>query len=184
MIAKAIGTEDFIEHLKIDNYSKTDLMSASALDSSSANLPLEIESQSVYEKRYRRLCGQKPVENANIITVKRYEEVCPITGNSHLTLIIPLLDQQSIELAKKMACENVRVEEYEEYQVTDCGIDTDDLGKHVRFDKYTYVQLLSDTVTLDGVDENAKTMILVATKDSEFQTTKIESDNNETSKKK
>ena len=68
----------------------------------------------------------------------RLEHQCPKTGAKRTTILTPQPANNSIE-----------VEQFEEYTVTDSSCDTADLNKHVRFDNFTYVQLLSDTVSFD-----------------------------------
>ena len=41
------------------------------------------------------------------------------------------------------------MEQFEEYTATDAACDTADLNMHVNFENYTYVQLLSETVSFD-----------------------------------
>ena len=45
--------------------------------------------------------------------------------------------------------DSLSVEQFEDYTVTDSSVDTADLVKHVKFESFTYVQLLSDKVSMD-----------------------------------
>ena len=167
--SKSISTEDFIEHVNISEYTKNDLMSPSALDCYSANLQMDIQVDFINEKRYRKISEQKSLPNAKIITVKIYEDDCQITGIKRFTLIIPMANNQNILDTTEIDELKFRVEQYEEYQVMDRSVDTEDLSKRVRFDKFTYVQLLSDTVNLNGEEDIVKTTILIETKDAQYQ---------------
>ena len=68
----------------------------------------------------------------------RLEHTCQKTGVKRTTILTPQRSSNAIEM-----------EQFEEYTARDCACDTSDLNRHVNFENYTYVQLLSDTVSLD-----------------------------------
>lgn len=72
------------------------------------------------------------------MSLVRLEHTCPKTGVKRTTVLTPQRNSNSIEM-----------EQFEEYTATDAACDTADLNMHVNFENYTYVQLLSETVSFD-----------------------------------
>ena len=137
---KTISTSDIIDYIKISKLSKNELMSESALDTN-PNVQKQTYSYK-YDtaKRTRKVMHPdfRPDDTLNVKEVKRFEFACPVTGYSRLTILTP-----------KPNANKVEIEQFEEYTVTDSAIDTSDLNRHVTFDNYTYIQLLSDKVNFE-----------------------------------
>jgi hypothetical protein len=139
--AKSVSTSDIIDYIKIGSMSKEQLMSETSLES---NKSLEKKFY-IYnwqsEKRFRKVSEPKFKadelhEKMNDTNQQHFEHICPTTGLRRLTILTPQLNNINA----------IEVEEFEEYTVIENAIDTSDLGKHVSFDNYTYIQLLSEKV--------------------------------------
>ncbi len=150
------STDDLITSLRLHMYSKLEIMSKYSLsgknnEQSSNKLSANISN----DKRCRRLSVKDTaasdlcmkLSNNNI---KRYENVCSLTGTRRLTLIMPP-SSNCIEIDNNIIREIDSLQsrpKYEEYNVVDCAVDTSDLNQHMSFENFTYVQLLSENAQI------------------------------------
>ena len=150
------STDDLITNLRLHMYSKLEIMSEYSLsgknNEQSAN---KLSAQLLIDKR----CRRQPVKETNATdlcmklsnnNIKRYENVCSLTGTRRLTLIMPPTSS-SIEFDNNIIREIDSLQprpKYEEYNVMDCAVDTNDLSQHISFENYTYVQLLSENAQI------------------------------------
>jgi len=157
------STDDLISHLRLHIHSKTDIMSEFSLsklnnnnnDNTTENTNRISSNNIKSEKRFRRLSTNNEKQNnvnfkINQNNIKRYENVCSLTGIRRLTLIMPPTSNfvdfdnnivREIDYLKPLL-------KFEEYNVVDSSMDTSDLNKYIQSDNYTYIQLLSENALI------------------------------------
>lgn len=140
------STEDLISHLRLHVHSKLDIMSENSL-SRTVHGDYRMIHSFAAQKRSRRVDEECPnLKLLNQPNIKRYENVCSLTGTRRLTLIMPPTSSQ-IEIDNNIIKELDFLKhpaKYEEFSVIDACVDTSDLNRNISFENFTYVQLLSD----------------------------------------